>query len=294
MAGSLTRPDTGSAEPALVGRHAVLEALRAGRPVSRIFVSRSGHGGGLRDIVDAARRRGVPVQTVDPRRLEALARGLVHQGVAAITAAQPLAGLDQVLDVARRRGEPPFLILLDGVEDPHNLGAVVRTAEAAGAHGVVVPRRRAAGLTPAVARAAAGATAHLPVAGVGNMVAAIEELKRAGVWVVGADPEAGERYDAGALAPPIALVVGAEGRGLHRLVRERCDRLVSIPLHGRVRSLNVSVAAALLLYEVARNRPHGGGRPAAHADERPETLGRASPARRPRAAHHASDCDVTV
>lgn len=245
-------PDSGG-QPALVGRHAVLEALRAGRPVSRVLVSRTAHGAGpLKEILETARRRGVPVQTVDPRRLDVLAEGLPHQGVAATAAVQPLVDLDDVLEVARRRGQQPFLIVLDGIEDPHNLGAVIRTADAAGAHGVVIPRRRAAGLTPAVARASAGATAHLAVAGVGNLAAALEELKRAGVWVVGADPEAPERYDGGALGPPIALVVGAEGRGLHRLVRERCDRLVHIPLRGQVRSLNVSVAAALLLYEAAR------------------------------------------
>jgi 23S rRNA (guanosine2251-2'-O)-methyltransferase len=243
-------------EPALIGRHPVLEALRAGRPVSRVLVARTAHGAGaLREILETARRRGVPVQTVDVRRLDGLARGLPHQGVAALAAAPALVGVENLLDIARRRNEPPFLALLDGVEDPHNLGAVIRTAEAAGAHGIVIPRRRAAGLTPAVARAAAGATAHLAVAGAGNLVAAIEQLKRAGVWVVGADPGAAERYDAGTLEPPIALVVGAEGRGLHRLVRERCDRLVRIPLHGHVQSLNVSVAAALLLYEVARSRP---------------------------------------
>jgi 23S rRNA (guanosine2251-2'-O)-methyltransferase len=268
------------AEEALVGRHAVLEALRAGQPVSRILIARTAHGSGaLRDILAEARRRSIPVQTVDGRRLDAVARGLVHQGVAALTAARALVDLDDVLAAARGRGEPPFLILLDGIEDPYNLGAVIRTAEAAGAHGVVVPRRRAAGLTPAVARAAAGATAHLPVAGVANLVAAMDALKRAGIWVVGADPAADERYDAGALVPPIALVVGAEGRGLHRLVRERCDRVVRIPLYGRVRSLNVSVAAALLLYEVARNRSHSGTR-LADAGERAEPLGRAPEARR--------------
>jgi 23S rRNA (guanosine2251-2'-O)-methyltransferase len=250
-------------ENALVGRHAVLEALRAGRPVSRVLVSHTAHGAGpLAEIVDTARRRGVPVQPVDARRLEALAHGLPHQGVAALTAVQALAQLDDLLEAARARGEPPFLIVLDGIEDPHNLGAVIRTAEAAGAHGVVVPRRRAAGLTPAVARASAGATAYLPVAGVGNVAAALATLKRADVWVVGADPEAGERYDDGALEPPVAIVVGAEGRGLHRLVRERCDRLVRIPLFGRVQSLNVSVAAALLLYEVARRTRRPRERPA--------------------------------
>ncbi|HKX19374.1 MAG TPA: 23S rRNA (guanosine(2251)-2'-O)-methyltransferase RlmB [bacterium] len=246
-------------EAALVGRHAVLEALRAGRPVSRVLVSRTAHGAGaLREIVETARRRGVPVQTVDPRRLDGFAEGLPHQGVAAMTAVQALVALDDLLEVARRRAERPFLLVLDGIEDPHNLGAVIRTAEAAGAHGVVIPRRRAAGLTPAVARASAGATAHLAVAGVGNLTSALEELKRAGVWIIGADSEAVERYDDGALEPPVAVVVGAEGRGLHRLVRDRCDRLVRIPMRGQVRSLNVSVAAALLLYEVAKRAPRTG------------------------------------
>lgn len=249
MARPLDWPDQ-----ALVGRHAVLEALRAGRPVSRILVARTAHGPGpLRDILDTARQRGIPVQPVDARRLDDLAHGVSHQGVAALTAAQPLVDLDDLLDVARARGEAPLLIVLDGVEDPHNLGAVIRTAEAAGAHGVVVPRRRAAGLTPAVARAAAGATAYLAVAGVGNIAQALERLKAAGVWVVGADPGAAEPYDDGSLAPPAALVIGAEGRGLHRLVRERCDRLVRIPLRGHVQSLNVSVAAALLVYEAAKH-----------------------------------------
>jgi len=260
--GTSRRDERGLGDTALLGRHAVLEALRAGQPVSRVLVSRTAHGrGALREIFETARRRGVPVQPVDAHRLDGLARGVPHQGVAALTAVQALVDLDDVLRVARSRGEAPFLVVLDGVEDPHNLGAVIRTAEAAGAHGVVIPRRRAVGLTPAVARAAAGATAHLAVAGVGNMAAALEQLKEAGVWIVGADPEADEPYDAGNLVPPLAIVVGAEEHGLHRLVRERCDRLVRIPLRGQVHSLNVSVAAAVLLYEAAR---HARGPAAGH------------------------------
>ena len=254
MAGALTLSDGGD-DRLVLGRRAVLETLRAGRPVVRVLVSgASSARGPLEEIIREARVRHIPVQTVDRRRLDLLARGVRHQGVVAIAAEQPLASLDEVLARVRERGQPPFLIALDGVEDPHNLGAVIRTAEAAGAHGVVVPRRRAAGLGPATARAAAGATAHLPVVGVANLVAALEHLKTEGVWIVGADPGAPELYDSGSLVPPIALVVGGEGRGLHRLIRERCDRLVRIPLWGRVQSLNVSVAAGLLLYEVARRR----------------------------------------
>ncbi len=242
----------------LLGRRAVLEAVRAGQPITRVLLSRGAHvQGPLAELAREARARGIPVETVDPHRLDALGGGVPHQGVAALAAAQSLMTLDALRSRLRERREPPFVIALDGVEDPRNLGAVIRTAEAAGAHAVIIPQRRAAGLGPTVARAAAGATAYLPIVGVTNLVAALERLKSDGVWVIGADAGAPERYDAGALVPPVALVVGGEGRGLHRLVRERCDRIVSIPLWGRVASLNVSVAAALLLYEVARRRDAG-------------------------------------
>jgi len=248
---------TASPDPpgaAVVGRRAVLEALRAGRPVSRVLVARTADvRGPLREIVREARDRRVVIQIVDRRHLDTQARGIAHQGVAALAAVVAPVTVEDLLQRIRDHGEAPFLVVLDGVQDPQNLGAIIRTADAAGAHGVSIPRRRAAGLSPAVARASAGAVAHLPVAQVGNLVVALERLKAAGVWIVGADPEGAERYDTAGLAPPVALVVGGEGRGLHRLVRERCDRVVRIPLRGRVASLNVSVAAALLLFEVARS-----------------------------------------
>jgi 23S rRNA (guanosine2251-2'-O)-methyltransferase len=247
---------TATSDPAgttLLGRRAVLEALRSGKPVSRILIAPGANVRGVvGEILREARARGVVVQAVDRRRLDALARGVLHQGVAAVVPAVAPVTVDELLQRIKDRGEAPFLMVLDGVEDPHNLGAVIRTAEAAGAHGIIVPKRRAAGLSAAVVRASAGATAHLPVAQAGNLVAALERLKAQGVWVVGADPAGAERYDTAALAPPIALVVGGENQGLHRLVRERCDRVVRIPLRGQVASLNVSVAAALLLYEVTR------------------------------------------
>ena len=272
MEGALTRD---AHDRALVlGRRAVREALRAGHPISRVLLSRAAQAGGpVAEIARDARARGIPVDVVDARRLDALAAGVPHQGVLAFGAAERLVDLDELLRDVRARGEPPFLVALDGVEDPRNLGAVIRTAEAAGAHGVIIPRRRAAGLGPTVVRASAGATAYLPVAGVTNLVAALEHLKSEGVWVVGADAGASEPYDAGALVAPLALVVGGEGRGLHRLVRGRCDRIVRIPLWGRVESLNVSVAAALLLYEVARRRE------AARSDRRGEAI--PSSARKP-------------
>ncbi len=252
MAAALTAaPDP--AGTTLLGRRAVLEALRGGRPVSRVLVAPTASvRGPLGEILREARARGVVVQRVDRRHLDTLARGVLHQSVAAVLAAAAPTTVDELLGRIRDRAESPFLMVLDGVEDPQNLGAVIRTAEAAGAHGIIIPRRRAAGLSPAVARASAGAIAHLPVAQAGNLVVVLERLKAEGVWVVGADPAGAERYDTAGLAPPIALVVGGENRGLHRLVRERCDRLVRIPLRGRVASLNVSVAAALLLYEVTR------------------------------------------
>jgi 23S rRNA (guanosine2251-2'-O)-methyltransferase len=258
-------PGARSGARTILGRRAVLEALRAALPVVRLLVARTDAARGpLADILHLARARGVMVETVDRGRLDALAGGLVHQGVAALVAAGAAAGLEDLLQQIGARREPAFLVALDGVQDPQNLGAVVRTADAAGAHGVIIPRRRAAGLGPAAGRASAGATAYLPVVQVPNLAAALDRLRTAGLWVIGADANAGERYDRADLAPPLVLVLGGEHHGLHRLVREKCDRLVRIPLRGRVASLNVSVAAALLLYEVARRLPEAHpGRPRA-------------------------------
>ncbi|MDQ7820051.1 MAG: 23S rRNA (guanosine(2251)-2'-O)-methyltransferase RlmB [Armatimonadota bacterium] len=255
------RPET------VVGRRPVLEALRSGRPLHRILLSLSAHGPVVRDIVHQARSRGVVVQTVDERRLRQLAGALPHQGVVALVAARPPATVDQILARARERNEPPLVVVLDGVQDPLNLGAIIRTAEGAGAHGVIIPRRRAAGLTPAVARASAGALEYLPVAQVTNLVRCLSDLKAAGLWVVGADPQASDLYHQARLVPPLALVLGGEERGISRLVREHCDQLVRLPMRGRVQSLNVSAAAAVLLYEVVRQasltRPAREGRAAA-------------------------------
>ncbi len=250
--GAAGRPGLNRDDAQIEGRHPVLEALRAGRPLRKLVVAKGTAGGSLHDLISEARRRGVPVQEVEPVVVDRLARTRTPQGVIAYAAAHETVELADLLASARDREQSPFLLLLDGVEDPGNLGAILRSAEAAGVHGVVIPRRRAAGLTPAVVAASAGAIEYVRVAQVANIAQAIESLKREGVWVIGADATAPQSIYEGELTPPVALVVGGEGRGLSRLVRERCDRLVRIPMYGATTSLNVSVAAALVLFEVRR------------------------------------------
>jgi 23S rRNA (guanosine2251-2'-O)-methyltransferase len=248
------RPDLSPGTTQIEGRRPVLEALRAGRLLRKLLVAHSHPSSGpLHDLISEARRRGIPVQDVPPAVIDRLAHTRAPQGVIAYAASHATVDVDDLLALARTRGEAPFVLLLDGVTDPGNLGAILRSAEAAGAHGVVIPRHRAAGLTPVVAAASAGAIEHVRVAQTSNLTHAMERLKAEGVWVIGADPAARAMsiYEA-RLRPPLALVVGGEGRGLSRLVRERCDLLVRIPMHGATASLNVSVAAALLLFEVRR------------------------------------------
>lgn len=234
------------------GRNPVREALRAGRPLRKVQVAKTARlRGPLLEIVQEARRRGVPVQFVDPRHLDRVSVTGAHQGVVAWLSVRPPVELDELLERARSVRDP-VLVLVDGVEDPRNLGAILRTAEAAGALGAVIPARRSAGLSPAVAKASAGAVMHLPVAAVGNMARAVEACREAGFRTVAADPAATVDYDEADLDPPVALVVGGEERGVRRLVRERCDLSVRIPMRGKVESLNASVAASILLFEVVR------------------------------------------
>ncbi len=251
----------GLKEPALQleGRNPVLEALRAGHPLRKIQVSRTARlSGTLARIVSLARAKGVPVQFVDPRHLDAISETSAHQGVIAFAHITPPVAFEDLLDRACATGRA-FLLLLDSVQDPRNLGAILRTAEAAGVHGAVLPKRRSAGLTPAVAKASAGAVEHLPVAVVPNLARAVEACKARGITVVAAHMQ-GEPYDRADLRPPIALVIGGEGTGVSQLVRERCDRVVSIPMYGKVSSLNASVAAGILLYEVVRTLRRAGER----------------------------------
>ncbi|MFZ5634552.1 MAG: 23S rRNA (guanosine(2251)-2'-O)-methyltransferase RlmB [Bacillota bacterium] len=235
----------------VAGVNPVREALKSGRPVDKVLIAQGERGGRLGDIPALAREKGVPVHRVERARLDTLAGSSRHQGVMAYIAARQYKSLEDILGSA---GDPPFLLLLDEINDPHNLGAILRTAEAAGVHGVVIPRRRSVTLTPAVARVSAGAVEHVPVARVTNMAQTIEGLKERGFWIVGADAAGPEVFWRAGLDGPLALVVGGEDKGLGRLVREKCDLLVKIPMTGRISSLNASVAAALLMYEVLRQR----------------------------------------
>lgn len=235
----------------MTGFHAVEEALAAGRPLDRIVIARGRHGERVEAIVRQAKSRGVPVRFEDRQQLDRLTGTREHQGVAATAAAKRAADLEDLLGANGGRG---LLVLLDGVEDPHNLGAIVRTALAAGAQGVVIPERRAVGLTDTVERSSAGALAHLPIARVKNLVRAMEQMKEAGYWLVGLDERADKNYTEVDLKGSAGIVLGSEGEGLHELTRKRCDFLVSIPTVGPVRSLNVSVAAGVILFEAVRQR----------------------------------------
>ena len=238
-------------EHILAGRNPIREALKAGRPMEKLLVASGELSGTGREIVKLAKEAGVVVQQVDRSRLDQIYPA--HQGMLAYVAAVPYTPLEDIIASAKAKGEDPFVILLDGVTDPHNLGAIIRSAECAGAHGVVLPERRAAGLSPAAAKAAAGALNHMPVARVKNLNRAIEELKAAGVWITGTAMD-GEDAFAADLTGPIALVIGSEGDGVSRLTLEKCDRTVSLPMKGKIESLNASVAAGILMYEVLRQR----------------------------------------
>ena len=241
----------------LTGIHAVREALEAGRAFDRIVIAKGRQDTRVEEIVQLARGRNISVRFEERNQLDRLADSKDHQGIVALVAARAAGTLDEILAVANAgtgRGEKGLIVLLDGVEDPHNLGAVIRTSLAAGAHGVVIPERRAAGLTDTVARASAGALAHLPVAKVTNLVRTMEELKETGYWLVGLDERGDKNYTDVDYTSPTGIVLGGEGKGLHELTRKRCDFVVSLPTKGPVKSLNVSVAAGVVLFEALRQR----------------------------------------
>jgi 23S rRNA (guanosine2251-2'-O)-methyltransferase len=239
------------------GIHAVREALEAGGTFDRIVIAKGRQDSRVEEIVQLARERSIPVRFEDRGQLDRIANTRDHQGVVAIAAARAAATLEDILARANHdKGQIGLVVLLDGVEDPHNLGAIIRTALAAGAHGVITPERRAAGLTEAVARASAGALAHLPVARVTNLARTMEELKEAGYWLVGLDEEGEKSYTEVDYTTPTGIVMGGEGKGLHELTRKRCDFVVSLPTTGPVKSLNVSVATGVVLFEALRQRHH--------------------------------------
>ena len=243
-----------AAEGMIEGRNAVTEALRAGTAIDKLYIAKGETDRTLARIAANAREAGVVVVEADRRKLDAMSGTHSHQGVIAVAAAAAYATLEDLLDRAAGRGEPPLLVICDEISDPHNLGAIIRTAECAGAHGVVIPKRRSAGLTAVVEKTSAGAVSYLPVARVPNIPALLRNLKERGLWIYGADA-AGESaiYDTD-LRCPAALVIGSEGAGMSRLTRESCDFLLSIPMRGRISSLNASAAAAVLLYEALRQR----------------------------------------
>ncbi len=240
-------------ESTIEGRNAVIEAFRSGKPIDKVYILDGCQDGPIMTIKREAKKTGCLIKFVEKERLNQLSETGHHQGVIAVAAAYEYAELEDLFRTAEKKGEPPFFLLLDNIEDPHNLGAIIRTANLAGAHGVIIPKNRAVGLTAAVARASAGALNYTPTVKVTNLVKTIEELKKRGLWFVCADMDGTRMYDLD-LTGPIGLVIGSEGTGVGRLVKEACDMSAAIPMKGDIDSLNASVAAGVLCYEIVRQR----------------------------------------
>jgi 23S rRNA (guanosine2251-2'-O)-methyltransferase len=238
----------------LEGRNAVLEALRSDRRIQKIFVAAGANKGSMKELLILAQERGVPVEMMERRRLERITETRSDQGVVALVEPYKYVEVEDILARSQASGEDPLVVILDGIEDPQNLGSILRTCDAAGVHGVIIPKRRAVGVTPAVAKASSGAIEFVPVAQVTNIVREIQALKERGLWVVAADMEGDRPLYHIDLKGPLAVVIGGEGRGLARLTKEKCDFLVKIPMKGRISSLNAGVATGILLYEVMRQR----------------------------------------
>ena len=236
------------------GRYPVLEAMRSRRRVHRILFIDGSKDATLAHVVDQARRAGIALEPTGRKRLDELTNGANHQGVLAVTEPRQYADIDDILSRAEAASEPPLVLILDSIQDVQNLGSLIRTAEIVGAHGVVIPEHRAAGLTPAVDKTSAGAVEFIPVAQVTNLTRTMEDLKKRGLWCIGLDSTATQRFDQANLTGPIALVVGNEGKGISRLVKEHCDALITLPMRGHIGSLNASVAGSIALYEIWRQR----------------------------------------
>ncbi len=240
-------------ENVVCGRNAVLELLRSGRSVDKLFIKKGGIEGSLIVIAGEAKTRNIPIVEVQREKLDELAMGVIHQGVIAMAAAKEYVEVDDILKVAEERGEKPFIVIADGINDPHNLGAIIRNCDGAGVHGLIIPKRRSAGLTAVTAKSSAGAIEHLAIAKVANVSNTILELKKKGIWVVGCEA-GGNSYDAIDYDMPLALVLGSEGEGISDIVTKNCDFIASIPMMGKVNSLNVSCAAAIIMFEASKAR----------------------------------------
>ena len=240
-------------EDMVAGRNAVMEALKGSRSVNKLMIANGSTEGSIKEIIALAKEKGVNIQYWDRSKLDSIARGIRHQGVLAQVAPVQYAELEDILQVAQDRNEPPFIVLLDELEDPHNLGAILRTADAAGVHGVLIPKHRSCPLSATVAKTSAGAVEHVPVARVGNLVQTIKKLKQEGLWVAAADMDGKDYYDTD-LTGPLLLIIGSEGQGVGRLVKEQCDFVVRIPMVGKINSLNASVAGSILMYEAMKQR----------------------------------------
>ena len=240
-------------EEYIIGRNAVSEALKSGRVIETVFLQETLNLGPIQSLIDKIRGNNVTVKKVKKAKLDLMSKNGNHQGIIALSGAKKSATVEEILEISKKRGEPPFIIVADEIEDPHNLGAIIRTAECVGAHGVIIPKRHSAGLTESVGKSAAGALEYVPVAKVSNISQTLDKLKENGLWIYGADMK-GQKWCETDLKGAVALVIGSEGKGIGRLVREKCDFIVSLPMSGHINSLNASVAAGILMYEVRRQR----------------------------------------
>ena len=241
-------------EDVLIGRNAVIEAIRSGRGINKLLLADGDKEGSVKEVISLAKEQGIVIQFVERSKIEGIAGGLRHQGVLAYVAPVAYSDLETILQAAENKGEAPFLLLLDELEDPHNLGALLRTADATGVHGVLIPKRRSVPLTATVAKTSAGAVEYVPVARIGNIAQTLRKLKDKGFWVAGADMDGSQNYYEADLTGPLVLVVGSEGHGMSRLTKEQCDFIVKMPMAGKINSLNASVAGSILMYESMRQR----------------------------------------
>lgn len=240
--------------PRLEGRNPVIEALKSGRTIEKIYIAKGSSEGSIRQAISMAREKGIVINEVDRVKLDSMSETRSHQGIIAIVTPYSYVEVDEILNYAKQKNEPPFVIVLDEIYDPNNLGSIIRTADASGAHGVIISKRRAVGLTPTVAKASAGAVEYVKVAKVTNITQTIKVLKEQGLWIVGTDMDGDKQYFEADLAGPIAVVIGSEGEGMGKLIKENCDFVVRLPMRGKISSLNAGVAGAIVMYEITRQR----------------------------------------